>query len=549
MKTLRNIDIYDLPDDIPSLPTLGDKKRPKPRSKTSRAKTLPTLESKNSVTTDDCDYGQLEVSSPKRRKIPVKGAQPAFKVPSRVKTISTSDRHQVLPIKSNDVPSISQLTTPPDTHKRSKTRVSSATVGKRKKSSELFESLTITKPSLSYFTSKQPKDQSQSFNKLRGFTTTEEQLKVNSNGIASTTLQKLAAFRYVPRDENPSTNHPVVTSTITDANGTLDQYHCDGQIFEVPKRPSSDYGYMSSESFFEEASWIPEQVADINEPDITNPNQSQIDSQPVCSMISVTHPIPDHIECSPMLTESVPKPTEEIVLEKDQEQAQTSHDSTLLMPITRAESYDGNVEVGQLSTGRSEAAPTNPSRDYFDSDDYDDDIGDEDLLALVTNPTIPETPLESQVLRGTVTQLSPSSISLRDDLACTTKMPSHHPITLSQEVTRAVLPAIAADDDDDDFPMDADLEEEMFRLAESNQGQGVVESFEPPPSLTLPSDGDDTDREVYDDTLQFSSPSSRTNPSGTTGTLSTNMFSPSKPPATNDDADWRYVGNTSKTSQ
>ncbi|ESZ89652.1 hypothetical protein SBOR_9964 [Sclerotinia borealis F-4128] len=587
LRTLRNTDIYDLPDDIPILPTSSG---PKPRSKNSRAKTLSGLESHNNFGLEDSDSGQFEVSSPKRRKIPVKGAQPAFKIPSKVQTNVSSKG-----LSLDDGSSASQLNTPPDTHKRPKKRVSSAMVSKRKKSSELFQSSTITKPSLSYFASKSPRDEMQSINRLQGFTTTEEQLKLNSNGIANTTLQKLASFRYVPRNDNPSAIQPLVASKIANTQGALDQY-LDGQVLEEAKQPASDYGPISSDSYFEEALWIPKQFADSNEPEITCPNLSEIHSFSRNPMNS--QHISDYLEYSPKQSEYAPTSSEVRVLENvpdgiavkviemqdlsqgplsvdnnaatqlgdidfelpdhsidiqrvyiqspgpEQDQANLSNDSTLLMPMARPGRHhtDNQLERSYIEVG--EPAPKNPFRDDFDSDDFDHGIGDEDLLALVADPVIPETPMKSQTVQGTAILSSPSSVQYKLDLAGTRTLPSPHLTAVPQKVTRATSSSIVMDEDDD-FPMDADLEEEMFRLAETSQVRGVVESFEPPPSLKLPFDGHDTDRELYDNTLQFSSPTSRgSDPGGISRIYPTDISSPSKPPATNEDADWGYITST-----
>ncbi|KAI9645097.1 hypothetical protein NHQ30_005831 [Ciborinia camelliae] len=594
LRTLRNTNIYDLPEDVPILPTPGGIKRPKPRSKNGRAKTMSGLESSNNVGAEDCDSGQFEVSSPKRRKVPIKGAQPAFKIPSKVQSIFASEGLRGLPNDFNDGPPVSQLTTPPDTHKKSKKRVSSAMVSKRKKSSDLFQSSGITKPSLSTFKSKPPRDQSQSINRLQGFITTEEQLKLNSNGIANTTLQKLATFRYVPRDDNSSSNQPIIASKTANTHGAFDQY--DGeQTPEEPNQVSLDYRHLSSDSFFEEALWIPKQFVESNELEITHSHLSQNHYLPGNSMTTVMQQISDHVEYSPKQSEYAPISSEARVLENlpddnainvievqevnqgppsvninavtqlgdmdpeladhrldiprvyvhppsstsGQEQTETSHDSILLMPTARHERYNTNIQVERSDIEDGELASMNPSPDYFDSDNFDDDIGDEDLLALVTDTVIPKAPMLPISIES-----SPPSKQPKYVIACTKATQSHRPVTLPQEVIGSGSSSIVVDEEDD-FPMDAGLEEEILRLAEASQGRGVVESFEPPRSLRLPSDSGDTDREVYDNTLQFSPPMSReSDPSAVARVQSNGLSSPSKPPATNEDADWGYITST-----
>ncbi|KAF7911737.1 uncharacterized protein EAE98_011852 [Botrytis deweyae] len=602
LRTLRNTDVYDLPEDVPSPPTSGGKKRRTPRSKNGPTKILPNAKSHTNTNVEDCDTELFEVASPKRRKILTKGSQPAFKVPSRVKTIPAHQELEQPPNKLGDGPSVSQLVTPPDTHKRSKKRALSATVTKRKKSSELFQNSTVTKPSLSCFTSKSSREQSQPINRLQGFTTTEEQMKRNSNGIANTTLQKLAAFRYVPREENVLANQSITASKRDDTHLTMGK-HRDGYVFEESNHTSSDYGHISSGSFFEEALWISKQSVDSNEPDTirinqlqTNPfsenllasvtqqkvfqiehslnqtigssafgegipedalenptnndvdrQQSQlvpptIDSSVTTELGDMTSELPEYNKHLPEVNDRLPNTGFE------QEQPQNYQQSLVLLPTISAETYhnDNHSELPVIEEGM--LTIINPPLDCFDSDSFGDDIDDEDLLALDADPAILESPMRDEVIQSIPKQPCSPSISHIVSSLRTRKTQLHDPVTLSQEVTRATSPPIVADEVDD-FPMDTDLEEELFRLAGTSQFQGVVESFEPPPSLTLPRDGDDTDREVYDDTLQFSSPTPREPFSnGIALVKSTDKSSPSKPPATQEDADWRYITSTTLRS-
>ncbi|TGO14141.1 hypothetical protein BTUL_0057g00070 [Botrytis tulipae] len=602
LKTLRNTDVYDLPDDVPSPPIPDGKKRRTPRSKNGPTKILPNAKSHTNTTVEDCDAELFEVASPKRRKIPTKGAQPLFKVPSRVKTIPAHQDLEQPPNELGDRPSISQLATPPNTHKRSKKRALSATVTKRKKSSELFQNSTVTKPSLSCFTSKSLREQSQPINRLQGFTTTEEQMKRNSNGIANTTLQKLATFRYVPREENLLANQSITANKIEDTNVNLDKYR-DGYVFEESNHTSSDYGHISSCSFFEEALWISKQSVDSNEPDTIRTNQPQSHPFSENLLASVTRQkvfqvehLPNQSSGSPTFGEGTREDALEEITNNDvdrqqpqkipptidssvttgsgdmtselpkynthlpegndqlpntgfeQEQAQNSQQLLKLMPTISAGTYDNENHFEQPVIEEGMLTITNPPLDCFDSDSFGDDIDDEDLLALVADPVILASPMRGKVAQSIPIEPCSSSISHIVPSLRTRTTQLHDPVTLSQEVTRTTSPPIVADDGDD-FPMDTDLEEELLRLAGTIQVQGVVETLEPPPSLTLPCDGDDTDREVYDDTLQFSSPTPREPFSkGIALAKSTDKSSPSKPPATQEDADWSYITSTALSS-
>ncbi|TGO27055.1 hypothetical protein BPAE_0048g00270 [Botrytis paeoniae] len=598
LRTLRNTNVYDLPDDAPSPPTPGGKKRRTPRSKNGPTKILPNAKSHTNTTVGDCDTELFEVASPKRRKIPTKGAQPAFKVPSRVKAIPAHQDLEQPPNELGDRPSVSQLVTPPNNHKRSKKRALSATVTKRKKSPDLFQNSTVTKPALSRFTSKSLREQPQSINRLQGFTTTEEQMKLNSNGIANTTLRKLATFRYVPRDENPLADQSITASKREETCVTLDKYR-DGYVFEESHHTSSDYAHISSDSFFEEDLWIPKQSFDTNEPDIIRINQPQthpfsenllasvtqqkvfqigyslnqssgpptfgegttenafekttnigvdrqqsqqvpptIDSSVIIELGEMTSEMSEYNTHLPQVNDQLPNTGFE------QEQAPNSQHSLALMPTIRAGTYHNDNQFERSVIEEGVLTITNPPLGCFDSDSFGDDIDDEDLLALVADPAILESPMKCEVIQSIPKQpCSPSIPHIVSSLHTRTTQ-LHDPFTLSQEVTRTTSPPIVADEGDD-FPMDADLEEELFRIAGTSQAQGVVESFEPPPSLTLPRDGDDTDREVYDDTLQFSSPTPREPFSkGIALAESTDKSSPSKLPAAQEDADWRYITST-----
>ncbi|KAB8294278.1 hypothetical protein EYC80_009704 [Monilinia laxa] len=600
-RTLRSTDIYDIPDVVP-IP--GGNKRSKSHPKTSRAKTLPSVESSNNVEVEDDESDQFKVSSPKRRKPPGKATQPAFKIPSKVQKASVRKGLQSLSNNLDGGLAVSQLTTLPDTLKKYKKRVSSSMVIKRKESSELFQSSTITKPSWSCLTSQLPKDQLQSINRLQGFTTTEEQLKLNLNGIANTTLQRLATFKYVPRDDF-SANQPTVASQATSNNEVFNQHH-DGQVLGEINHHSLGYdnrNNMSNDFFSEKALWIPRQFVDSNALVIGPPYLSQIHSIPNSLMSSVMQEIPDDIEYSSISSEYAPTSSEAIILRNfldepatkvtdvqnldqksqtvptseaiqvdnldpdfkddrihipsvyvqlpstsfEREQAQTSHDSTLPMPMTRFGKCNTNVRVQRLDIEDGEPTLAKTFRGFFGKDDFEYVGGDQDWQALVTDTIIPRPPLKGNMLQ-TLIQSSIPSDQLKATTACTKTVQYNRPITLPQEVIVATS-SLSVAYEDDDFPIDAELEEEMLRLAEANRNQDVVESFVPPSGVRLPSDGNDTDREVYDNTLQFSSPTSpKSNTSGITCVQSTDVYSPSKPPPTNEEIDWGYITSTAMVS-
>lgn len=590
LRTMRNTDIYDFPDDVASLPISSDKKRLNPGAKNNRAATAPSIESSNNAKPENTDSIQLEVSSPKRRKVPVKGSQPAFRAPSRVQTSSISKGLQGLPNCANGDLSVSQLTPPSETLKKPKKRGSSAMVRKRKTSSELIQSSTIAKPSLTYFHSKPPKDIPQSITRLQGFITTEEQLKLKSNGIANTTLQKLASFMYVPRDDNKLDNRSISKQQVK-LQKALDE-HYGGQIPEEPDHLSSDDRHTSNESFFEEALWVPKQSTNNNELEITCPNPSLTNLIPPEPGLFASEQTSDHLECSPKPSECAPTsseamisdnaldhfsrtavevqgPQEELLvdmnavteiinvntqspseishvqpvygqsstLDIEQDQAQAIYDSILLFPTPRIGGCNTSIPSERPDIENNGSATMNPSRDEFDSDDFGD-LDDEDLLALAPciDSVTHENPVRSHSVKNTAIESSLHS-SPEDSFSCAQTIQAGISPTRPQQNFGAAMSSFVIDEDDD-FPVDADLEEEMIRLAVASRNEGVVESFVPPLSLRLPSDGYDTDKEVYDNTLQFSSPTSQVSDPSGLRVQSTDVSSPLRSLVTSEEVDW-----------
>ncbi|KAF4621936.1 hypothetical protein G7Y89_g14408 [Cudoniella acicularis] len=140
----------------------------------------------------------------------------------------------------------SQLTTPPDSAKRPKKNASS-TAAKNKRKLPPFKSLTVTKP-LPSLEEHDPKDElhSGAVIKLQEWTTTQDALKLNANGIAKTTIDKLTSFRYSSSSQVLGTETAFVQPIESWVNATL------GEPDQPP--PSSDYGPPPSvDCFFEDA--------------------------------------------------------------------------------------------------------------------------------------------------------------------------------------------------------------------------------------------------------------------------------------------------------
>jgi hypothetical protein len=135
----------------------------------------------------------------------------------------------------------SQLTTPPDSSKRAKRRTASSTTQSRVRKTKPFRNPTITKPS-----AVQEKPVEDIIPSLRpvstyvGWRTTQDAVKLNSNGIAKTTLDKLAAFRYKPSTNLSNSDPSYILPVQRGDHSELDI----GQL-ELG-RPSSDYSTIPS---------------------------------------------------------------------------------------------------------------------------------------------------------------------------------------------------------------------------------------------------------------------------------------------------------------
>ncbi|KUJ12309.1 uncharacterized protein LY89DRAFT_785697 [Mollisia scopiformis] len=143
------------------------------------------------------------------------------------------------------------------------------------------------------------------------------------------------------------------------------------------------------------------------------------------------------------------------------------------------------------------------SKDY-DLEDFDEGLNDSDLMDLVSQPVVPAT----QSIMASEPLSSGHGVLPQKQLESQTKgsgqrvlVPSPHGIQHTSTSSRPSSPFILGSDIDDDFPLDEDMEEEMMNLADP---AGVLERFQPPPSLHYSSGEGSASGEVYDSSLQFS---------------------------------------------
>jgi len=214
----------------------------------------------------------------------------------------------------------SQLTTPPDSSKRAKRGTASLTTQSRVKNTKPFKNPTITKPSV--VREKPVEDSIPSLRPVStylGWTTTQDAVKLNSNGIAKTTLDKLAAFRY-----KPSANF-----SNSDPSGSLPVQRGDHSELDIGQlelsRPSSDYSTIPSLPTIldgrpldtsEAQLDLPLQDVEMRDPEVTHFRDAEIPLNPSSDdfYLDVLSKIESTSQAPPSISQSIgnrePDPTE-----------------------------------------------------------------------------------------------------------------------------------------------------------------------------------------------------------------------------------------------
>ena len=210
-----------------------------------------------------------------------------------------------------------------------------------------------------------------------------------------------------------------------------------------------------------------------------------------------------------------------------------------------------DIQVEQLDIDESETPSKEAYRDLWRSDEFDQGLDEDDLLALVLDAAVPQTPVYSQPDRQKNPRVCgrfllsfmparPDSHS-RDTL--TLQNPTIGHIINHNSSSLRLVPNL-----DDEYPMDDGDEEEMLKLSEL--GAAVKESFVPPESVQKAFD-DLVDGEVYDSSLQFSPPKlheSSTSPSKVTRGYNTDKTRISRSPGLlkdllplGEEEDWSFI--------
>ncbi|KAM3082478.1 hypothetical protein ACMFMF_002139 [Clarireedia jacksonii] len=555
LKTFHDTNIYDLPHDPATQTTNShtNSKRTAQVSSKARSKAITAGITETLTTSCQNDDEVFEVSSPKRRKTPMKRAQSmkAFKVPSQIQTPTGSGMKQVY---QKDC-SKSQLATPPATNKKSNRRGNSA-IQTQTKQSELFPNSNVTKVLPAQ--KRSDHDVPWSINSLQGFITTEDRLKFNSNGIANTTLQKLAAFRYKPVEENCTSSVQEDEINVLHIHTNVKQDQARPYLRELDHTLIDHSHMLDNDSFLEEALWRDDsQIQSVEAPLWFESNPAAaIPQEPMnctsCIADGTLHAsepgahtsrasVPplelQAFDSSRSLTEDELMHGKMDVLDR-QFNAVDIINEKIADPFESPEncSYDGvSTDCLPYASSHNTANTTTHQSSTMcrlAEQDFDDGIADEDLLAFFDDTHMPELPV---VLQGT------------EPVTCTGAAPHVREApcwehSLKAQRQPSAVPSLVQADEDDEYPMDEDFEDAMLELPGLHAS--VFETFNTPPSIEIQPDDTCTDKEIYDKTLQFSSPRSFVSElEDVAQPTSVNMSRQSdahvlEPPVTSEEADW-----------
>lgn len=159
------------------------------------------------------------------------------------------------------------------------------------------------------------------------------------------------------------------------------------------------------------------------------------------------------------------------------------------------------IEIERLDLDEDELM-LDVSRDFYGSDEFDEGLDDEDLLAVISDVVIPETPLKHHSVHDDHTpepQVSSSPAQVEQIRTAKNRSGVAARINSSKTPT----PRIFCSKPDDDYFMDEEDEDEMLKL--SGCYQNFVENFIPPASVQKGiSNHNVPDIEEYDSHLLFS---------------------------------------------
>ncbi|EPE25408.1 hypothetical protein GLAREA_01320 [Glarea lozoyensis ATCC 20868] len=520
----------------------------------------------------------------KRQKTATKRGTKGKRAPFKVQTIE-SDDEDIVGSFCRHRPNLSEPTqsiTPPDTANRGKKQAPSKKAKGAGRSLPAFKSLTITKPiqrdEKKFQKSQQnPTEAAPVVVSYQGWSSTESAVKNNAIKIGQTTLDKLAAFRYqAPAQIGQSGNHASFNETSEQLLNNRDT----NQIHSIPK-PECLLGREDESSQL--AGWR----IDTGDPFCDQPNIEGIDthntsehpgltgnrfglglSQVSTDIVTGYQPedrqyatkADSQVGCMPSgsssffpyYTSSEQRVLDGLlsVVETAREDGETIQEASQRLKIPPVISHSLGMMMGEMISSDAAFVDANhaeeqcvtplvrpdsevhsdghhsvqesisPANAAESDDEFDDGVDDTDLLAA--SNCIPMDGSEPN-------NCSPTPVFLRSNQAphvrqmqMTKKIPAH------DEATSSSPSLLESDPDLDNFAMCYAGEKDQDDTKKDGE---AVERFRAPSSVQRSFLGKTSEAEVYDSTLQFSPPPSRTcstKPQTSPGTHNANSCSQSQ---------------------
>ncbi|CAG8958977.1 hypothetical protein HYFRA_00012134 [Hymenoscyphus fraxineus] len=515
-------DTFDVPSgdtylsEIPSKPAKKGKKRPPAQAKKGRAVSLGAVWN---YTDEEDVVSELVVTTKPAKRVksaPAKkgnGNKAPYKVQSREPDDGdVFEAFDVVEAADEEASMNSQLTTPPDSNKRKPKKGGSVATKPKKGRLPSFKSLTVTK-SVAPQEKEQPNGSS--VISYQGWTSTQDAVK--HNGLAQTTLDKLAAFRYNPKPtifatpntrktqesqpgEQVDINEPELESTGFNGNDTLKNGSSTQFIWHLESNdPFLNQPALERPQGNKCAVDFDEKI-EADQTEAGTPSLHTIEHMTLDSDGGIAHPsaseaqivgkqLQYHQYREPASSEAmVPDHSKDSIKADTEIKELQGHMSIVPAIVPEVRGYPEKqvaqcsgtnvIEVNPVS--HEEPVPILPVN--FEFDEFDDGLDDDDIMAISTDNLVLKT------ARVAVLPAAIASTSSESKIVSVIDMPDvpHLPII---------------DSDDDEYLMDAGEDDRMHEVLE-HPGL-VIENHHAPTSLQ----NEIEFQEEYDSSLQFSPPS------------------------------------------
>ncbi|CAG8978048.1 hypothetical protein HYALB_00000719 [Hymenoscyphus albidus] len=516
-------DTFDVPSgdtylsENPSKPAKKGKERPPAQAKKGRAVSLGAVWN---YTDEEDVISELVVTTKpaKRAKSALAKKGNGNKAPYKVRSRESDEgdvfeAFDVVEAADEDASMNSQLTTPPDSNKRKPKKGSSVATKPKKGRLPSFKNLTVTKS-----VAPQEKEQfnDSSVISYQGWTSTQDAVK--HNGLAQTTLDKLAAFRYNPKPtifatpntrktqesqpgEQVDINEPELESTGFNGNDLLSNgsstqfiWHLESNDpFLIQSALERPQGNKSAADFNEKI--------EANQTEAGAPSLYTIEHMTLDSDGGIAHPSASepqivgkqhqyHQYREPASSEAMVPDHSKDSINADTEIEELQENMSIVPAIVpevrgfaeKQFAQGSGMNVIEVNPGSNEEpVPLLPVNSEFD--EFDEGLDDDDLMAISTDE------LALKAARVAVLPAAIESTSSENKIISVIDMPDN-----------PHLP-IHTDYDDDEYLMDAGEDDQMHELREH---PGLdIENHHAPTSLQ----NEIEFQEEYDSSLQFSPPS------------------------------------------